>query len=260
MSMMGADGNGSQITVPGTAAPPMGRPPDGTASAGPACDHRGVTPAAPLQPAAQARDAAAPAEPPDTPALAATRHWLERAVIGLNLCPFAKAPHQQGRIRWVESSARTPQALAAQLVDELLALAATDPAQTETTLLVAPHTLARFTDFNRFLGLADSLLPELRLDGVLQIASFHPQYRFAGTRAADITNATNRAPYPTLHLLREDSVARAVASDATADSIVERNMATLRTLGPAGWARLFDNAPVPGSTPDDTPQTTPAEP
>lgn len=184
----------------------------------------------------------------DSPALAATRRWLERAVIGLNLCPFAKGPHQQGRIRWVESPARTPQALAAQLVDELLHLAAADPAQTETTLLVAPHALARFAEFNRFLALADALLDDLQLQGVLQIASFHPQYRFAGTRAGDITNHTNRSPHPTLHLLRETSVSRATAAVPDAGLIVQRNLATLRALGAAGWARLFDDtaaAPAP---------------
>jgi len=176
-------------------------------------------------------------------ALSATRHWLERAVIGLNLCPFARAPHQQGRIRWVHSPARTPPALAAQLVDELLWLADADPAHTETTLIVAPHTLARFTDFNRFLGVADALRDDLQLQGRLQIASFHPRYRFAGTRADDITNHTNRAPFPTLHLLRENSVSRATAAAPQADLIVQRNLATMRALGAAGWARLFEEAP-----------------
>lgn len=164
--------------------------------------------------------------------------WLERAVIGLNLCPFAKSVHVKGQIRWVVSAARDTQTLREDLQRELLALAAADPEQTDTTLLMAPGCLADFLDFNDFLGEADALLEELDLPGVLQIASFHPQFQFAGTTPEDITNFSNRAPYPTLHLLREASIDRAVEAFPEAEAIYERNMQCLRELGPAGWQAL----------------------
>jgi uncharacterized protein len=177
--------------------------------------------------------------------IAATQRWLERAVIGLNLCPFAKAVHVKGRIRWVLSDARDADALLAALVDELRALAAADPAQTETTLIVHPQVLTDFAAYNDFLGVADAALAALGLEGTLQVASFHPDYRFEGTDPDDITNATNRSPHPTLHLLREDSITQALAeppdADAEADEIVARNLATLRRLGAAGWQRLLED-------------------
>ena len=172
-------------------------------------------------------------------ALADTRRWLERAVIGLNLCPFAKAVHGKGQIRWVECPAAEPGTVLELLVQELRHLAAADPADTDTTLLVAPALLPRFGDFNEFLGVADEALAALGLEGTLQIAAFHPRWVFEGTAEGDITNHTNRAPHPTLHLLREASVARAVASYPEAEAIYGRNIATLRRLGPAGWRRLF---------------------
>lgn len=168
-----------------------------------------------------------------------TRAWLEKAVIGLNLCPFAKAVHVKDRIRWVQSDSRTPQALAVELRGELLHLAAADPDEIETTLLVHPQVLHDFLDYNDFLDVADAVLVELGLEGVLQIASFHPQYRFEGTAEGDVTNCSNRSPHPTLHLLREDSIAASVAGDPEADEIVERNIQTLRSLGYAGWRRLM---------------------
>jgi len=169
-----------------------------------------------------------------------TRSWLERAVIGLNLCPFAKAVHVKGQIRWVLSDATQPDALLAELVTELQQLAAADPEQIDTTVIVHPRVLQDFGDYNDFLGIADDALVEGELDGTLQIASFHPQYRFAGTRANDIGNFTNRSPYPTLHLLREASIDRAVAAYPDAEAIYERNIETLRRLGAAGWRKLFD--------------------
>ena len=171
--------------------------------------------------------------------LQATRAWLERAVIGLNLCPFAKAPHAKGAIRWVESGATTPAALRTELLSELQTLATADPEAMETTLLVHPQVLQDFADFNDFLDEADAALDELGLQGTLQIASFHPRYQFAGTDADDITNATNRSPHPTLHLIRESSIARAAEAFPEAEAIFGRNMATLRRLGPAGWRRLM---------------------
>jgi len=167
-----------------------------------------------------------------------TRHWLEQAVIGLNLCPFAKAVHTRGQIRWVESTATDVAALMADLVHELQHLAAADPEALDTTLLVHPQVLGDFLDYNDFLDLADAALEELGLDGVLQIASFHPQYQFEGTEPDAVENLSNRSPHPTLHLLREDSVERAVAAFPEAEAIYERNIETLRALGPGGWAKL----------------------
>ena len=176
------------------------------------------------------------------------RQWLERAVIGLNLCPFAKGVHVKGQIHYHVSRATEAQAIRAELVTQLQDLAASDPAQRDTTLLMVPDGLADFLDFNDFLAEAEQVLDELELDGVLQIASFHPDFQFAGTRADDITNATNRAPYPTLHLLREDSIDRAVQAFPEAESIFEQNMQTLENLGHAGWAALgVGRSPVAGT-------------
>ena len=169
-----------------------------------------------------------------------TRRWLERAVIGLNLCPFAKAVHTKGQIRWVLSAATAAEPLLTELVAEMEHLAQADPAQLDTTLIVHPQVLQDFDDYNDFLGIADAALEQLGLEGTLQIASFHPHYRFAGTRANDVSNFTNRAPYPTLHLLREASVDRAVAAYPEAEAIYERNIETLRRLGAKGWRQLLD--------------------
>lgn len=169
-----------------------------------------------------------------------TRHWVERAVIGLNLCPFAKAAQVHGLIRYGVSPATTQEALLADLTEELQRLAGSDPQQHETTLLVHPHVLQDFLDFNDFLDLADEAVRALDLEGVLQVASFHPAYRFEGTAADDIENWTNRSPYPTLHLLREDSIARAVEAMPDTDSIYRANIDTLRRLGHEGWARWMD--------------------
>jgi uncharacterized protein len=173
------------------------------------------------------------------PALDDTRRWLERAVIGLNLCPFAKAVHIKQQIRWVECDAARPAELLALLEQELQHLAQADPAVTDTTLIVAPALLPRFEDFNDFLGEADELLARLGLEGTLQIAAFHPLWVFAGTADDDIGNHSNRAPHPTLHLLREDSVARAVAAYPDAEAIYGRNIETLERLGLCGWQALF---------------------
>ena len=167
-----------------------------------------------------------------------TRRWLERAVIGLNLCPFAKAVHVKGQIHYAVSRASTTDALLRDLSVELTALMDSDASIRNTTLLMAPDCLADFLDFNDFLTEADHALHALGLDGVLQIASFHPDYQFAGTTPEDITNFTNRAPYPTLHLLREESIDLAVQVFPDAGQIFERNMETMERLGPAGWAAL----------------------
>lgn len=169
----------------------------------------------------------------------ATRQWLERAVIGLELCPFAKAVHLKNQIRYVVSAAESEETLLADLLRELRLLADADPLLIETTLLIHPWVLQDFLDYNQFLDLADAAVDELGLDGILQVASFHPCYQFADSAPDDITNFSNRAPYPTLHLLRESSVDRAVAAFPEANRIFERNIETLRRLGPAGWAALW---------------------
>jgi hypothetical protein len=174
----------------------------------------------------------------DEEILAATRRWIEKAVIGLNLCPFAKAVYLKNQIRYVVSRADSAEALLAELTAELQALATADPAETDTTLLIHPGVLKDFLDYNEFLGAADAAVAELELEGVLQIASFHPHYQFAGSDADDIANYTNRSPYPMLHLLREESVDRAVTAFPEAAEIYERNIATLRRLGHEGWRRL----------------------
>lgn len=171
--------------------------------------------------------------------IADTRRWLERAVIGLNLCPFAKAVAVRGQVRFALSPATTPEALLEVLAAELAHLRDVPADQTDTTLLIHPQVLGDFLEYNDFLDLADALVADMGLEGVLQVASFHPGYRFAGTGPDDIGNYTNRSPWPTLHLLREDSVGRAVEAYPDPGVIVERNLATLERLGHDGWRRLF---------------------
>jgi hypothetical protein len=170
--------------------------------------------------------------------IAETRAWVNRAVIGLNLCPFAKAVQVKNQIRYVASDVTDAQALLATFCEELRLLASVEPAQVETTLLIHPLVLTDFLDFNDFLDVADAAVEELGYAGVLQVADFHPQYQFAGTAADDVTNATNRSPYPTLHLLREESVARAVATFPETKMIYESNIRALQALGLQGWAAL----------------------
>ncbi|WP_240147823.1 DUF1415 domain-containing protein [Luteibacter yeojuensis] len=172
-------------------------------------------------------------------AIEATRLWLERAVIGLNLCPFAKAVQRKGQIRYVVSDATQPLQLHADLVRELERLRDTDAETIDTTLLIHPGVLGDFIDFNEFLEVADAAVADLHLEGEIQVASFHPDFQFEGTAADDITNYTNRSPYPTLHLLREASIDRAVAAFPDASAIFETNMETLEKLGHEGWRKLF---------------------
>ena len=171
-------------------------------------------------------------------AVTETQAWISRAVVGLNLCPFARAVQVKNQIRCVATDATDAEALLARLCDEMHFLAEADPAQVDTTLLVHPHAMTDFLDFNDFLEIADAALEELGYAGVLQVAPFHPQFQFADTAPDDIGNATNRSPYPTLHLLREDSVERAVAAFPEAEAIFETNIRTLEKLGPQGWAAL----------------------
>ncbi len=165
----------------------------------------------------------------DDPSIDETRDWVERVVIGLKFCPFAPAPALMGLIRYSMSDATTPEALLEDLASELQRLFASPPAEVETTLLIHPRVL------QDFLEVADELPRMLGLEGEIRIASFHPQYQFAGTQSNDIGNLTNRSPYPTLHLLREASIARAVDSFGDTRSITAANLATLEKLGSDGF-------------------------
>lgn len=171
--------------------------------------------------------------------IAATQRWLERAVIGLNLCPFAKAVHVKQQVRYIVSAAATQDDLLADLERELSFLAEADPVLVDTTLLIVPGQFDEFLDFHFFLMEAEALLKRMDLQGTLQIASFHPQFEFAGNAPDDAANYTNRSPYPTLHLLREASIDRAVAAFPDASAIYERNIETLERLGPEGWDDLW---------------------
>jgi hypothetical protein len=174
--------------------------------------------------------------------IADTQRWLERAVIGLNLCPFAKSVHVKGLIRYAVSEATTAAELLEDLKDELNSLSNMYVTGVsiayDTTLLIVPNCLHDFLDFNDFLAKADKLIAKMKLEGTLQLANFHPQYQFAGTEPDDITNFTNRAPYPTLHLLKESSIDQAVEAFPEAESIFEANMATMERLGIEGWDAL----------------------
>ena len=167
-----------------------------------------------------------------------TLRWLERAVIGLNLCPFAKSVYVKGQVHCTVSAADDLETLRDDLLRELSDLVSLDASVRDTTVLVIQNLLHDFYDYNDFLNVADDCLLSLDLDGVIQIASFHPQYQFAGTDEDDITNFTNRSPYPTLHLIREASVDRAVAAFPEAEDIFEANMATMKRLGLQGWQDL----------------------
>ena len=167
-----------------------------------------------------------------------TQRWLERAVIGLNLCPFAKAVHVRGQVHYAVYLPEEEGGLIDALLDEARALVACEASERDTTLLIAPNTLPDFLDFNDVTARAERRLARAGFEGELQLASFHPRFQFAGTEADDITNATNRAPYPTLHLLREDSVSRAVEAFPEAEAIFGRNMQTLEGLGRQGWEDL----------------------
>jgi uncharacterized protein len=171
--------------------------------------------------------------------IAETRDWIEKAVIGLNLCPFAKVVYVNDRIRYCVSEAESQDALLADLSRELRALQAADPQTCETVLLIHPGVLSNFLDYNDFLDAADATVEALGLVGALQIASFHPHYQFAGSGPDDVENCTNRSPYPMLHLLRESSVERAAQANPDLNAIPARNAETLRRLGPEGWRRLW---------------------
>lgn len=175
----------------------------------------------------------------DAAIIAEVRCWLERAVIGLGLCPFAAAPYAAKRVRFRVSHATCDEELLADLEDELRALHAVSAGQCETVLLIHPWALRAFEEFNEFLNAADACVEQLGYEGVLQVASFHPDYQFEGSRPEDIENATNRSPHPILHLLREDSIERAVQAFGDPDRIYQRNIERLQALGVEGWRALL---------------------
>jgi hypothetical protein len=179
-----------------------------------------------------------PAESHDA-VIAATRHWLTEAVIGLNLCPFAKAVHVKGQIRYAVSNAENMEGVFTDLEAEIQTLVAASPDTVDTTLLVLPRALGDFLDYNDCLFFAERMIRQLRLEGIIQIASFHPHYQFEGSEPDDIENYTNRAPYPIFHLLREDSIERAVQAFPDPEAIYERNQETLRRIGLEGWNDLM---------------------
>lgn len=197
-----------------------------------------TTPPPSVPPAGSAAAPLHPRSADDEVVVQDTIRWLERAVIGLNLCPFAKGVHTKGQIHYVVSAATDARELLEELQRELEALAEISAEKRDTTLLMAPECMADFLDFNDFLALADDLVDAMDLGGILQVASFHPQFQFEGTTVDDVTNATNRAPYPTLHLLREESIDRAVEAFPEAEAIFERNIEVLEELGAEGWAAL----------------------
>lgn len=168
-----------------------------------------------------------------------TARWVDKVVIGLGLCPFAKAVQSKGQVRYVLSQAATTEELLSDLNRELLALAFAEPTEIDTTLLIHPRVLGDFRDYNDFLGDADDLLCDLQLEGVLQVASFHPDYCFADSSSEDPANHTNRSPYPLLHLLREASITRALETLADPSAIYERNIETLRAMDPQALAQLL---------------------
>ena len=175
-------------------------------------------------------------------AITATRKWLERAVIGLNLCPFAKGVHAKKQVRYVVSSAVNSDALLADLETELRYLATVSPEETDTTLLIHPHALKRFDDFTDFLDLVDVVIRLQGFSGTLQVANFHPDYCFSDAEPDELGNLTNRSPYPTLHLLREESLDRAIRAYPEAATIYERNIETMERLGLEGWRALDADA------------------
>lgn len=167
-----------------------------------------------------------------------TRQWLEKAVIGLNLCPFAKAPHVKNPVRISVSQARHLDGFLEDLDRELQLLGDTPADELETTLLVHPTLFPDFDTFNQMLDIADAAVVDNGLEGIVQIAPFHPDFQFEGTDSDDIGNYTNRSPYPTLHLIREDSIAKAAQAFPDASAIFERNIALLEKMGHEGWDKL----------------------
>ena len=159
----------------------------------------------------------------------ATQKWVETIVVGMNLCPFAKREIVKDRVRYTISESTLQEQLLMDLKTEL-ELLDTDTS-IETTLLIHPSILQDFYDYNDFLELADSLLVDMELDGIYQIASFHPNYQFGGTEFDAAENYTNRSPYQMLHLIREASLERVIGSYPDMDEIPDRNIKLMNDMG-----------------------------
>ena len=172
--------------------------------------------------------------------IARTRYWIEHAVVELNLCPFARKPYEGNQVRYVVSEADQADSLLDHFHRELKFLRDNDAGDVETALLIHPYVLSDFLDYNDFLGRVDALIEEEGYEGEFQVASLHPDYQFAGTQADDAENYTNRSPYPVLHLLREEGLARAIAGYARPDKIPERNIRTMERLGAERMRELLD--------------------
>lgn len=177
--------------------------------------------------------------PEEEEIIAATRRWVDRAVIGLNLCPFAKAVQVKNQIRYCVSRAQSIAELSVDLIQELRYLAITEPSVTETTLLLHPAVLQDFMDYNDYLNVVEQIIEDEALTGIVQVASFHPDYQFADAAADDRSNFSNRSPYPCLHLLREDSISSAIANFPDPESIYERNIRVLRALSPDAFRQIW---------------------
>jgi hypothetical protein len=164
-------------------------------------------------------------------AIAATRRWVEQVVIKHNFCPFAHKPAHSNTIRYVASPAQETDGLVEDLVEELVLLRDADHTKIETTILVAPNCLEEFDDYNQFLDLVDMLIQRFNLQGIIQVASFHPDYQFADLERDDVRNYTNRSPYPMFHLILEESIARARDTYPNVEAIPDNNMELLQKLG-----------------------------
>jgi uncharacterized protein len=160
-----------------------------------------------------------------------TRRWISDVVIGLNLCPFARRVFQAGKIRFLVSEASNEEKLLEDLGAELQNLVQSSITEIETTLIIHPHVFGNFLDFNDFLATGDKLISKLGVRGIIQIASFHPEYQFEGTRPDDVENYTNRSPFPMLHLLREESITAIAGDDDELLEIPRRNIKLLKSLG-----------------------------
>jgi len=169
------------------------------------------------------------AQSTDLEILEATRRWVEQVVVAFNLCPFAKRELMKERVRFVVSKATDEATLLDELAHELALLNVYEAV--ETTLLIHPQVLQDFYQYNDFLEAADELLVDMDLEGVYQVASFHPDYQFGGTEPDDVENYTNRSPYPMLHLLREDSLSQAIDNYPEVDLIPERNIECMNEQG-----------------------------
>jgi len=164
-------------------------------------------------------------------AVAEARNWVERIVIRHNFCPFAHKPARNNVIRYVACMDDSEEALVEILISELLKLRDADHSVHETTVLVAPNCLRDFHLYNQFLDLIDVLLEQFNLQGVLQVASFHPDYQFADLDEDDVRNYTNRTPHPMFHLIVEDDIERARNTYPDVESIPETNMRVLEEMG-----------------------------